>query len=67
MLLIDYETECSINGNTEYLGHSSGQRLPETVDALRKIGCSDHADVLHNIGITAASGGDLPTIVYHHE
>ena len=57
MLLIDYETECSMNGITGYLGNSSGQRLPETIDALRTIGCSDHADVLHNIGSTAATGG----------
>jgi hypothetical protein len=59
MLLIDYETECSMNGITGYLGNCSGQRLPEAVDVLRKICCSDQADDRHKIGIMSASGGDL--------
>ena len=57
MLLIDYETECSMSGITGYLGNSSGQRLPETIEALCRIGCAEHADVLSNIGTAAATGG----------
>ena len=57
MLLIDYETECSMNGINGYLGNSSGRRLPETIDALRMIGCTDHAEILQNIKTTAATGG----------
>lgn len=57
MLLIDYETECSMNGIIGYLGNSSGQRLPETIDALRRIGCPEHASTLKQIQATAASGG----------
>ena len=57
MLLIDYETECSMNGILGFLGNSSGQRLPETIDALRMIGCSTHASTLNEIKDVATSGG----------
>ena len=57
MLLIDYETECSLNGITGYLGNASGQYLSQTIDALRMVGCSDHADVLQQIRTTAIDGG----------
>jgi hypothetical protein len=49
MLLIECETECSMNGIDGYLGNSSSRRLPETIDALRTIGCPDHATIMENI------------------
>lgn len=63
MLLIDYETECSMNGIVGFLGNSSGQRLPETIDAIRVIGCVDHAITLEQISATAASGGMTHNVI----
>ena len=57
MLLIDYETECSMNGVIGFLGNSTGSRLAETIIAVRKIGCVDHAEVLEQIRDTATTSG----------
>lgn len=57
MLLIDYETECSMNGINGFLGNSAGSRLGETIVAVRRIGCSDHATVLEEIQATANAAG----------
>ncbi len=57
MLLLDYETECSMNGIIGYLDNSSGRYIAETVDAIHAIGCEEHAKVLGRIQRTAASGG----------
>lgn len=35
MLLIDYETECSMSGIVTLLGNSTGTRMPETITALK--------------------------------
>ena len=57
MLVIDYETECSMNGIIGYLGNSAGERITETISALRVIGCSAHADKLTAIQVAATNGG----------
>lgn len=57
MLLIDYETECSMNGIIGFLGNSAGSRLTETIIAVRKIGCVDHAKVLEQVRETAHAAG----------
>jgi hypothetical protein len=57
MLLIDYETECSMNGITGFLGNSAGSRLSETIVAVRQIGCIDHAHILEQIRETATGAG----------
>jgi len=57
MLLIDYETECSMNGIIGFLGNSTGRRLTETITAVRKIGCIDHAKVLEEIREAASAAG----------
>jgi hypothetical protein len=57
MLLIDYEAECTINGIIGFLGNSAGSRLPETIVAMRKIGCIDHANILEEIQATATAAG----------
>ena len=49
MLLIDYETECSMSGIVTLLGNSTGSRLPETIKALESIGCASHATSLAQI------------------
>ena len=57
MLLIDYETECSMNGINGFLGNSAGSRLSETISAVRQIGCIDHASTLEQIRETATAAG----------
>jgi len=57
MLLVDYETECSMNSITGFLGNSAGSRLSETILAVRKIGCIDHANVLEEICETSIAAG----------
>ena len=57
MLLIDYETECTMNGINGLLGNSAGRRLPETIVAMKKIGCIDHANILEEIQKTATAAG----------
>ncbi|MGV3605386.1 MAG: DMP19 family protein [Planctomycetaceae bacterium] len=57
MLLIDYETECSINGIIGFLGNEAGSRLPETISAFRAIGLGEHADTLESIQSMATSAG----------
>jgi hypothetical protein len=57
MLLIDYDTECSMNGILNFLGNSTGAYSQQTVLALRRIGCGDHADTLHEICRIATDAG----------
>tara|TARA_R110002049_G_scaffold133887_3_gene293275 strand:+ start:1148 stop:1651 length:504 start_codon:yes stop_codon:yes gene_type:complete len=57
MLLIDYDTECSMNGILNFLGNSTGAYSRQTVLALRRIGCGDHADTLHEICRIATDAG----------
>ena len=49
MLLIDYETGCSMNGIVTLLGNSTGTRMPETSAALSLIGCDSHAKALAEV------------------
>jgi hypothetical protein len=63
ILLIDYETECSMNGVVTMLGNSTGSRLPETIAALKIIGCENHSTCLADIRDIALSAGmtyDMP-------
>ncbi len=46
MLIIDLETEISMNGIQGYIGNSTGRHASTTVDALRVIGCNDAAKTL---------------------
>ena len=57
MLLIDYETECSMSGIVTLLGNSTGSRLPETIKALELIGCASHANCLAQIQEIARQSG----------
>jgi hypothetical protein len=57
MLLLDYETECSMNGIIGYLENASGQHLSETINAVCGLGCTEHAKILEKIQTTAATGG----------
>lgn len=57
MLLIDYETECSMNGIIGFLGNEAGRRLSETIRVIRAIGSDEHADILESIQSTAISAG----------
>lgn len=57
MLLIDYETECSMGGITGFLGNSAGSQLPETIRAIRAIGSDEHADTLESIRSKAIAAG----------
>ncbi len=49
MLVIDFETEVSMNGIFNFLGNYTGIYANETVQALRKIGCVDEAPHLEKI------------------
>ena len=57
MLLLDYETECSMNGVIGYLENASGQHLSETINTVCGLGCTEHAKILEKIQTTAATGG----------
>jgi hypothetical protein len=57
MLLIDFETEVSMNGINDFIGNSSGQYLSETIDALAQIGRHTDAGFLRQISLVAADAG----------
>ena len=57
MLLIDFETEVSMNGIADYIGNSTGLYAKETVAALEVIGCKTAADVLGRILDVASNAG----------
>lgn len=57
MLIIDLETEYSMNGIVNFLGNSTGVFAQETVQALRIIGCHDGADKLAAILEAAERAG----------
>jgi hypothetical protein len=57
MLVIDFETEVSMNGINNFIGNFTGRYAAETVAALRKIGCAADAERLQRIlDIVAAAG-----------
>ncbi len=49
MLVIDFETEFSMNGIADYLGNSAGAYADQTVEALVRMGCPDAAEKLRTI------------------
>lgn len=57
MLIIDFETEVSMNGINNFLGNSSGQYAHETVAALQTIGAKTQANLLQKILTVAANAG----------
>lgn len=54
MLLIDFDTEVTMNGIVNFIGNSTGLYVEETVAALERIGCIEQANKLADI-LTAAS------------
>lgn len=57
MLLIDFETEVMMNGIADYLGNSTGLYVSETVEALKRVGCSKEASLLDKINKAALRVG----------
>lgn len=57
MLLIDFDTEVSMNGIVSFLANSTGQYAKETVAALERIGCLEQAKKLADILAVAAEAG----------
>jgi hypothetical protein len=57
MLLIDFDTEISMNGITNFIGNSTGIYARETVLALERIGCSEEAKKLAAILVAAERVG----------
>ncbi|OKP99784.1 DUF4375 domain-containing protein [Paenibacillus sp. P46E] len=49
MLLIDLDTELTMNGILGFLENSSGRYLLETIQALQHIGASEDAEILEQI------------------
>jgi hypothetical protein len=57
MLVVDFETEVSMNGITNFIGNSTGRYARETVDAMRALGCPAHADLLSQMLDVADAAG----------
>lgn len=57
MLIVDFETEVSMNGINNFIGNSTGLYAGETVAALRKIGCNVYAEQLRTILEIATAAG----------
>lgn len=57
MLIVDFETEVSMNGINNFIGNSTGIYANETVDALEQIGCSTQAQHLRRILAVAVDAG----------
>ena len=57
MLVVDFETEVSMNGITNFIGNSTGRYARETVDAIRVLGCPAHADLLSQMLDVADGAG----------
>ena len=57
MLLIDFETEVSMNGIADFIGNSTGLYANETVVALELIGCKTAAVTLKTILQVASAAG----------
>ena len=57
MLLIDFETEVSMSGISDFIGNSSGRYLSETIGALTQIGRHSDANLLRQISVVATSAG----------
>ncbi|MBN2384556.1 hypothetical protein JXQ70_16910 [bacterium] len=57
MLVIDFETELSMNGINDFIGNSTGRYGALTVDALNILGCKEAAETLTTILKAANSAG----------
>ena len=57
MLVVDFETEVTMNGITSFIGNNTGIYADETVAALERIGCSDQSQQLKRIIEIAAAAG----------
>jgi len=57
MLAVDFETEVSMSGITDFIGNSTGRYAPQTVQALEVIGCREQAAQLREILRIASSAG----------
>jgi len=57
MLVVDFETEVSMNGINNFIGNSTGIYAKETVTALELIGCSNQSQQLKTILEIAAAAG----------
>lgn len=57
MLLIDFDTEVSMNGIVNFIGNSTGLHAKETVSALLHIGCFEESRKLADILAVAAAAG----------
>jgi hypothetical protein len=63
MLIIDFETEVSMNGINNFIGNTSGRFAHQTVDALNAIGCTTQAAQLKQILEIAAAVGMTHTAI----
>jgi len=57
MLVIDFDTEISMNGINDFIGNSTGIYANETVAALETIGCSKQAQQLKKVLEIATAAG----------
>jgi hypothetical protein len=57
MLVVDFDTEVSMNGINNFIGNSTGVFANETVAALRAIGCDTQAGQLQKILAIANAAG----------
>lgn len=57
MLILDFETEISMNGIINFLGNSTGRFAHQTVAALEKVGCAAEAALLRQIIDIAENAG----------
>lgn len=57
MLVVDFETQVSMNGINNFIGNNTGIYADETVAALELIGCSDQSQKLKRILEIAAAAG----------
>jgi len=57
MLIIDFETELTMNGINDFIGNSTGLYAYETVDALKIIGCDETSKMLSDILKKAKDAG----------
>jgi len=57
MLIVDFETEVSMNGMVNFIGNSTGLFVRETVAALKLIGCETQSAHVENILEIAHAAG----------
>ncbi|MHC4404088.1 MAG: DMP19 family protein [Planctomycetota bacterium] len=65
MLVVDFETEVSMNGISNFIGNSTGLFANETVAALEIIGCDTQAAQLERILAIATDAGITHEAIQH--